>query len=171
MVNWKKRATYELYRLQQKIGMTRQESYAIASILSLLLLGLVVQSIQKNTLLFDRNIYAETDSLFAVATMEMKKSQELAAPRDTSTQAPQPEVLSTITKELLITKGKVNINTASQEELETLPRIGPAMAQRIIDYRQTRGPFNDIQELTRVKGIGDKTLERLIPYTTTRPLP
>jgi comEA protein len=60
-----------------------------------------------------------------------------------------------------IQSGKININTASKAELENLPRIGPVMAQRIIDYRQEHGAFRSIDELANVRGIGDVTLQRL----------
>lgn len=50
---------------------------------------------------------------------------------------------------------KVNINTAQQTELETLPGIGPSLAQRIIEYRETNGNFQNIEDLQNVKGIGD----------------
>lgn len=51
--------------------------------------------------------------------------------------------------------GKVNINTANQTELETLQGIGPALAQRIIEYRQENGKFQTIEDIQNVKGIGD----------------
>ena len=50
---------------------------------------------------------------------------------------------------------KVNINTANLSELETLPGIGPSLAQRIIEYRETNGNFQTIEDLQNVKGIGD----------------
>lgn len=57
--------------------------------------------------------------------------------------------------------GQVNINTATTEELQLLPRIGPKIAGRIIDYRTTNGPFKKIDDLKNVKGIGEKTFSRL----------
>ena len=60
----------------------------------------------------------------------------------------------------------VNINTASKKELDALPGIGEVLAQRIIDYRSANGPFSTVDELTKVKGIGEKTLAKLKPYAT-----
>ena len=55
----------------------------------------------------------------------------------------------------------VNINTANKEQLKELPRIGDAMSQRIIDYREKMGPFKDIKNITDVSGIGTKMFENI----------
>ena len=58
----------------------------------------------------------------------------------------------------------ININTANASQLEQIPGIGAAFAQRIIDYRTTTGAFKTIEELTNVSGIGDKKLESMRDY-------
>ncbi len=58
---------------------------------------------------------------------------------------------------------KININTASSEELQKLPRIGKAYAERIIQYRTENGDFPNIEAIKNVKGIGEKTFEKLRP--------
>ena len=62
--------------------------------------------------------------------------------------------------------GTVNINTASASELEKLPGIGPALAQRIVEYRDSHGPFASVDSLTDVPGIGKAKLEGLREQAT-----
>ncbi len=59
------------------------------------------------------------------------------------------------------TDGRIDINTATLEAFESLPGIGPAIAERIISYRNINGRFDVIEDLTEVSGIGDKTIEKL----------
>ena len=56
---------------------------------------------------------------------------------------------------------KVNINTATAEQLQTLPGVGPALAKTIIDHRTKSGKFNKIEELINVKGIGEKKFQKM----------
>ena len=58
---------------------------------------------------------------------------------------------------------RVNLNTATVAELDTLPRVGPAIAQRIIDWRTSNGRFSAVDDLLSVPGIGEKMLESLRP--------
>jgi len=63
--------------------------------------------------------------------------------------------------------GIININTATSEQLQTLPGIGPTYAQRIIDYREEHGPFRTVGELMNISGIGEKRLEAIWDLVTT----
>ena len=60
----------------------------------------------------------------------------------------------------------VNLNTATQAQLESLPGIGAATAKRILEYRQKSGGFKKTEELMNVKGIGEKSFLRLKPHVT-----
>ena len=97
---------------------------------------------------------ADTEPPAATGSGEPKST----APKETAPKATQP-------KEPAVTF-PVNINTATVRELDALPGVGEVIAQRIIDYRSTNGPFQSVDELINVKGIGEKTLAKIKPYAT-----
>ena len=62
--------------------------------------------------------------------------------------------------------GKINVNVATAEELALLPGIGAETAKRIIEYRTKYGIFETLEEMTKVKGVGEGTIDKIRPYAT-----
>ena len=85
-------------------------------------------------------------------------ASEAPAPETSPAPAEEP-----VLEEVLVEKS-IDINQASLEELDRLPGIGPALGQRIIDYREQNNGFYDIEEIMEVSGIGEKTFQKLEPY-------
>lgn len=65
-------------------------------------------------------------------------------------------------------EGKVNLNTASETELQTITGIGPSKAAAILEYRETNGRFQEIEQLMEISGIGEKTFEKLKEEVTVK---
>lgn len=58
-------------------------------------------------------------------------------------------------------EGKVNINTATEKQIAVLPGVGPKLASEVVNYRKTNGDFQEIEDLKKVNGIGDKKFEKM----------
>lgn len=82
---------------------------------------------------------------------------------DLEVQKPVADVPS-VTKKIEATEALIDLNRATAKEFERLPGIGPQIAARIVAYREQNGAFKRVEDITKVKGIGAKTLERLRPH-------
>ena len=94
-------------------------------------------------------------------------AQHIHIPRQNEAAAAPPpaaEGASTASDDALL-----NINTASAADFEDLPEIGPALAERIMDYRTSNGPFQSVEDLRNVKGIGPALFEEIAPLITAGP--
>ncbi len=110
--------------------------------------------------------YSLQDSLFRALSAQSAASTENVAKESTALTAVSPFTQYRKKNRPLQSKS-ININRAKKEELTRLPRIGPKIAERIIAYRKLNGPFKTIDEIKEVKGIGDKTFQKLAPFITT----
>jgi comEA protein len=96
-------------------------------------------------------------------TLTEAQSSPVVADTVLIAKAEQPETKPRSHKKAL-PAARMNLNTASASQLQRLPRIGPKMAERILTYRTEKGGFKRVSELQNVRGIGEKTLEKLAPY-------
>jgi competence protein ComEA len=96
--------------------------------------------------------YSASDSTFAV--LSTKSEDSLSAVSTSNTNVEESE--------------KLNINTATEEQLIDLPGIGKVTAERILEYRKETGKFTAVEDLLAIKGISKNKLERLSPMITTQ---
>lgn len=133
-----------LYRLQQRLSITRREGLAVLTLTVLFVIGLTVRHVQEQQI-----PPVEVDSLVAHSSPHPDSSNRSLVKSD----APSPD-------------DPIHLNRASRDALEALDGIGPALSERIVQYRTTQRPFQRVQELQRVRGIGPKTLAELRPMVT-----
>ncbi len=151
------------------IGFTRQEQGVVLFLVLSLVAGLVVRGYQRYFLEppdlgFDSRFYGDfnrkateindfpVDSLVSV-DVKKKNNRKISFGRR---QVPLKKVNLPTTV--------VNVNSASEKELESLPGIGPMLAKRIVAYRLTQGSFTSIDDLRKVKGVGRVKLDKMKPY-------
>jgi competence protein ComEA len=99
--------------------------------------------------------------------VELGDQQHVHVPRQGETPVPMP-TSATASTESDAPAALLDINSATAQELEALPNIGPAIAARIVAYREEFGPFETVQDLTDVSGIGPATLAKIEDRITVR---
>lgn len=151
-----------LRRFQERFGFTRNELTAVVVLSTLFLVGSVLKRSMpdRTTPPVHRSFsYAALDSQFLALAQ---------APPDTATVRPRRAAGKSAA---MPAPASIDVNSATGEEFQKLPGIGPAIASRIIAYRNEHGRFDGIDDLGDVKGIGPRTLERIRRYLVVRDAP
>ena len=164
------------------LGFTKQEQGIVLFLIFSLLVGVSVQLYNRffyETSLVEIN--QEFASKFKTKFEEINSLQE-ADPslkkekviRENSTlaskeaQLKKPRTSQDLPENNANEFARIDINSANEEELQLIPRIGPVLAQRIIQFRQKNGQFGRIEEVRQVKGIGKATFKKILPYISVK---
>ncbi|HEY6953210.1 MAG TPA: helix-hairpin-helix domain-containing protein [Bacteroidota bacterium] len=142
-------------RFSDWLALTKTERKVILFLSGTALLGAGVRLYQETFPSNPQFDYSVSDSTFAALS---EKTTEESSGVDTTADATVAEDDTA--------SAPVNVNTASKQELMTLPGIGDVTATRIIAYRTDVGPFRSIEDLRKVKGISKKKLEKIAPLVT-----
>ena len=137
--------------------LTKQEKWVFVFLCTTLVSGYLIQYMKQRNMDDSLHIISKTEKEeFKQAALHAYSSQGI---QDNET----PNIAAGDATEKNIKDGEelVNINTAVKQELMALPKIGPVTAERIIRFRDDFAPFQSIDDLAKIKGIGPKTLERL----------
>ena len=175
---------HRIYRLQQRLSITSIEATAILVLCGALTVGFSVRQLQGQVAEPAAGLFIEVDAQWAERdSLANSEEAEFAPPVQFATRIiPADSVViptsgyadapprrrtrrsRTRTRSSANNPVRMNLNTADVELLQRLPRIGPALAGRIIAYRRDRGPFASINQVVNVRGIGEKTLEKMAPW-------
>lgn len=118
----------------------------------------------------ETNLVDATVGKVADKTVEVKQTDTPTDGTQTKSEAAVvlPDNNQALVSNEAVDNGKIDVNTAPVAKLMDLPGIGEKKAQAIIDYRNSHGPFTKVSDLTKVKGIGMKMLEKMAPYVQIR---
>ena len=173
-----------LYRLQQRLALTTPEASALLTLSAILVVGLGLREWQERAAppppaLFGAvpaGLDAAAPALALAAPMAPlptldEATASGAAPavghaegEHAADVTAEDEAPARSSRRSSPSPGPVNVNTAGAAELDRLPGVGPAIAQRILEHRRAHGPFRRAEDVLAVKGIGPKKLASMRPY-------
>ena len=153
--------------LFERLEIPRSERIAITTLLIITLLLSANYYLREPEFNADLQQYAELEQMFRQKSAE-RESERAAILARYSPEAESQTLPATTAENPVkaLDPEKMNINTATAEELTRLPGIGPAYAERIVAWREENGRFTRIEQLLEIRGIGEKRLANLRPHIT-----
>lgn len=170
----------KLYFFLERLEIERSERIAITILMGFLVITSTATVFYDPQPEYDEGYYAELEQVF----MERSRNVERERQQILARYEPQQENLDSdsdnVSGEITVAEvnytpqdtvetesgggsGLININTASEEQLQELPGIGPAYAARIVEWRKENGTFTEVGQLLEIRGIGEKRLENIKP--------
>ncbi len=150
-----------LYRAQVRFGLTRSEFRGILILQALLLVGVVIRNWYPRVPPIDPAVYEQIEAEFERRSWRTPLPDRLGPPEWKPITDRLNDPVPILGPDQLL-----DLNLATSEELQELPRIGPRMASRILDHRGQYGPFRIVDDLLMIQGIGPATLAGLRPLVT-----
>jgi competence ComEA-like helix-hairpin-helix protein len=162
----------KLFFLLEKLQITRSERIAVSILMLSLVAISLIYAITEPKLNYDPEQYAEIEQIFFERSnrMEMEREKILARYRPGVAITARNHETEEVDRSELLPKSseRININSAGAEELQQLPGIGPAYAERIVAWREENGEFTSVEQLLEIRGIGERRLEQIRPLITLK---
>lgn len=141
-----------------KLQITKKERVTVTVLLSIIVVLLLTNLIIKQRIVPIPENHSEIQAEFE------RRSERIEREKFNQEQIYAGIEINKTTEPVVLSKALININTATIEELKSLPGIGETYALRIVEYREANGKFNSVEELVHVKGIGKRTLDKIKPF-------
>lgn len=171
----------KIYFFLEQLEINRSERISVTILMIFIIIFSGIYYNHEPVVNYDPQYYENLERIFNEKSQQMEQERqsirvryqpvnEMEELRDQSelneTASIQPEsVKESVEKAEPIMNPKIiNINTATEEQLITLPGIGPAYAKRIVEWREENGLFTEKEQLMEIRGIGERRLEQLVPF-------
>lgn len=171
----------KIYFFLEQLEINRSERISVTILMSLIILSSGIYYYHEPVLNYDPIQYENLERIFKEKSEQVEQErqdirvryQPLTEIESAGGQSDLTEIAvdhavsvmeSAAESEMVMKGDMININTATEEQLESLPGIGPAYAKRIIEWREKNGLFTEEQQLLEIRGIGERRLEQLLPF-------
>jgi comEA protein len=151
-------------RTGHRLGLTSNETAVVLFLSATAIMGALLRSFEGHAQGVSEQSYHAHDSTFAARAAALATDTPRESVSDTTHR--RRDASSSGHGGKSTPNGRVNINTAGIQELQSLPGVGPSTAARITAYRSTIGPFERIEDIMNVPSIGMKKFEKIKPYLT-----